>query len=621
MGPAESLWPLGAGAKVLLTLFLAALAVGAIFSYQSLEGLRTSSDWVTHTLLVRGVSERLISRLQDAESAELGYLLSADASFRAVVGNELTSSRQSVVRLRLLTQDDPAQQGRVNALAAAVEARFAELQTTMDADALGDRQAAVAGMTATHKKRPMEDIRLRIHDIEAAERSLLSVRTQRAGDAFVLVVAVGAATLSSLVLLLALLLRSARRAFLERRQLEYAVNEERGRTERALRESYDRLREAARRKDAFLAILAHELRNPLAPIRNAARILKSVTDQREWAAALIERQVRTMATLLDELLDVSRISRGAFTLHPRRVSLEAVARHALETVQPGIDARGHLVALTVGEPIELDCDPVRIEQVLANLLTNAAKYSAPGSHITLTGSIEAGRACIRVSDAGIGFESVSADRLFEMFSQIGDPIERSEGGLGVGLALAKAIVELHHGSIEAHSEGLGKGSEFIVRLPLPQGPLSALPAGAQLPAVRRRVLVADDNRDGADSLAAALKLSGHEVMVTYDGCAALDAGAGFAPEIALIDIGMPGLNGYEVARAARATQWGKSMTLAALTGWGQEEDKRRALEAGFDVHLTKPVDHGVLEDLLAEPARQARNGIEPAPVERDGCGV
>jgi CheY-like chemotaxis protein len=313
------------------------------------------------------------------------------------------------------------------------------------------------------------------------------------------------------------------------------------------------------------------------------------------------------------LLDVSRVSRGAFTLHPRRVKLEAIARHALETVQPGIDVRGHAVTLAVNESIELDCDPVRIEQVLGNLLTNAAKYSAPGSGITLAANIESGFACIRVSDTGIGFESVTAHRLFEMFSQIGDPSERAEGGLGVGLALAKAIVELHHGSIEARSEGLGKGSEFVVHLPLPQAPASASAssagmgvAGAALHGARRRVLLADDNHDGADSLAAALKLSGHEVMVAYDGYAALDAGPEFAPEIALIDIGMPGLNGYEVARAARIAPWGRSATLVALTGWGQEEDKRRALEAGFDIHLTKPVDLGLLEGLLATPPRRER---------------
>jgi signal transduction histidine kinase/CheY-like chemotaxis protein len=764
----ERFWPLGAGAKILLVLFLAALAAGAIFSYQGLQGLRTRSDWVTHTLLVRGTSERLISRLQDAESAELQYLFSGDMTFRRVVESELTNSRQSVAHLEQLTRDNLTQQGRVRALALSVDTRFADLERTMDSYSRGDRDAANASIAAIYNKHPMDDIRSRIRDIEAAEESLLSVRTQRASDAFDLVVAVGAATLLSIVLLLGLFLWSARRDFLTRSRLEYAVSEsetrqafllrlndrlrslndseqmqfaaasvlgehlrasrvgyaedqadaghlavrhnytdgvrgiegsyryadfgaglltqfragqtivspdisqdrtmtdaeraayaslgigsmvnvplmrsgqlravlfvhdvrartwtanelaladevavrtwdavERARAEKASREAYDQLREADRRKDAFLAILAHELRNPLAPIRNAARILKvAVSDKREWAAALIERQVRTMATLLDELLDVSRISRGTFTLHPRRVSLEALFHHALETVQPAIDMRGHSVTVSVPEPVELDCDPVRIEQVLANLLTNASKYSPPGGRIAVTGDVADGQARISVRDSGIGFERESAERLFEMFTQIRDPVDRSEGGLGVGLALAKAIVERHGGSIEGNSAGLGQGSEFTVRLPLPSG---SAPAQREAPGTRdatspqRRVLVADDNQDGAESLGATLKLSGHEVVVTYDGFAALDAARSFSPDIAFVDIGMPGLSGYEVAREIREASWGRSIYLVALTGWGQDEDKRRAVGAGFDLHLTKPVDLRLLEEVVANPPRQ-----------------
>jgi CheY-like chemotaxis protein len=254
---------------------------------------------------------------------------------------------------------------------------------------------------------------------------------------------------------------------------------------------------------------------------------------------------------------------------------------------------------------------VRIEQVLANLLTNASKYSAPGGRITLTGDIADGHARISVQDSGIGFERESAERLFEMFTQIRDPVDRSEGGLGVGLALAKAIVERHGGSIEARSAGLGKGSEFIVRLPLPSGSAPEepeVPRASDTSSARRRVLVADDNQDGAESLGAALKLSGHQVVVTYDGFAALDAARSFSPEIAFIDIGMPGLSGYEVARAIRAVDWGRSIYLVALTGWGQDEDKSRALGAGFDMHLTKPVDLQLLEEVVANPPSQQLAG-------------
>jgi PAS domain S-box-containing protein len=379
-------------------------------------------------------------------------------------------------------------------------------------------------------------------------------------------------------------------------------------------EASDTLREADRRKDEFLATLAHELRNPLAPIRQAARLARSLqaTDaQRRWSQEVIERQVRHMALLLDDLLDVSRITRGKLELRRERVQLAAVVETALETVRPLFDERRQALTLELpADAVSLHADPLRLAQIVSNLLTNAAKYSEPGGRVVLSAAREGDRVAISVKDAGIGIERELLPRVFDMFSQVKGTLDRAEGGLGIGLALVKGLADLHGGSVEARSDGLGKGAEFIVRLPLPAGAegIGARDAASTRdpPATRRaRILVADDNRDAAASLATLLGLDGHETTVVNDGKLALAAAESFRPHVALLDIGMPKLNGYEVARRIRAAPWGRAMTLVAVTGWGQAEDKRRAREAGFDRHFTKPLDLDVLgaflTDALAHP--------------------
>jgi PAS domain S-box-containing protein len=369
------------------------------------------------------------------------------------------------------------------------------------------------------------------------------------------------------------------------------------------------LRETDRRKDEFLATLAHELRNPLAPIRQAVVIAQSpgATDaQKRWSHDVINRQVHNMALLLDDLLDISRITRGTLALRTRTTDLASIVAAAVETARPLIDAKRHAFSMQLPiERIELAADPMRLAQVLSNLLTNAAKYTDPDGRIGLTASCDAGIITISVTDNGIGISPDAMDKLFGMFSQVRSSKDRSEGGLGIGLALAKALVELHGGTIEAQSPGTERGSEFIIRLPVrTQQTGQAEPSTRPGPerALGRRVLIADDNRDAAESLAMLLQMEGHEVTVVHDGREAVTAFEKMRPDAALLDIGMPGLNGYEIARIIRRAPHGRDITLVAVTGWGQENDKAQATEAGFNHHFTKPVEPDAITALLARPS-------------------
>ncbi len=379
------------------------------------------------------------------------------------------------------------------------------------------------------------------------------------------------------------------------------------------------LKDADRRKDEFLATLAHELRNPLAPLRNGLQVMKLAAGDAgavEQARTMMERQLGQMVHLIDDLLDVSRISRGKLTLRKERVALAAVVQSAVEGSRPLIEASAHRLAVALPpDPVWLEADPTRLAQVFSNLLTNAAKYTDRGGHIALTAERQGDDVVVSVRDTGIGIAPEHLPRLFEMFSQVDTALERSQGGLGIGLALVKGLVTMHGGSIEARSEGLGKGSEFTVCLPVAGGstaPETKHPRGDQTAVrPRRRVLVADDNRDAADSLAMMLRLHGHEVHAVHDGQEAVDAAGWFRPDLALLDIGMPRLNGFEACRRIREQTWGRGVVLVAVTGWGQEEDKRRATEAGFDHHLTKPADPAALERLLASSETLKRKGAGP----------
>ena len=366
------------------------------------------------------------------------------------------------------------------------------------------------------------------------------------------------------------------------------------------------LREADKRKDVFIATLAHELRNPLAPLRIAGRLLASpalTPAQLEETRAIIGRQTSHMALLLDDLLDASRITRGALELKKDIVDLAECVAAAVEAAKPLFDRkRHHLSVLAAAEPIVLEADPVRLTQIVTNLLTNAGKYTDPGGEVLLRSEIQDRFAVVSVRDSGIGLAPEAIPKLFEMFFQIQGAGTRTEGGLGIGLALAKGLVTLHGGRIEAHSEGLGRGSEFRVYLPRTVRALGAAeenPDDGQIKsASTRRVLVVDDNRDAADGLALFLEIAGHEVAVAYNGSDALSVADRIRPQLLLLDIGMPGMNGYELARRIRDRPWSARCVLVAITGWGQEEDKRRAEQAGFDRHMTKPIDPAAIQTLL-----------------------
>jgi PAS domain S-box-containing protein len=372
-----------------------------------------------------------------------------------------------------------------------------------------------------------------------------------------------------------------------------------------------RLREGDRRKDEFLATLAHELRNPLAPIRQATLLAMSpraTEEQKRWSSEVIDRQVSHMALLLDDLLDVSRITRGALTLRKAPTDLSDVFVSAVETARPLIDAKGHRLHVSADDgPLMLDADPLRLAQVVANLLTNAAKYTDPGGSIRLLARRDGGEAVIEVHDNGIGIPADALVDVFRMFAQLRHAGERTRGGLGIGLALSKGLVELHGGSMSAHSEGPGRGSVFCVRLPA--GPLSTaseapMDDGPAPGARHRHVLIADDNRDASDTLAALLLADGHTVRLAYDGDEALALWHAHRPEICLLDIGMPGRSGHQVARAIRSVPGGERTLIVALTGWSQLHDRELALEAGFDLHLTKPVSPLQLARLMQTGARR-----------------
>lgn len=381
----------------------------------------------------------------------------------------------------------------------------------------------------------------------------------------------------------------------------------------ALQESEQAMKDADRRKDEFLATLAHELRNPLAPIRNSLEVMKRKANDPEVVAqsrGTMERQMAQMVRLVDDLLDVSRISRNRLALRRESVAVADIVSNAVEACRPQIDAARHELQIDLpAQPMYVHADQVRLVQVLSNLLTNACKYTEPGGRIAIAARRDGEEVVLTVRDNGMGIPPELLPRAFEMFSQLDRTLDRTQGGLGIGLTLVKRLLEMHEGTITAHSEGAGRGTEFTIRLPaLTAGPQPRPPvetATSSGKSGKRKILVVDDNRDSATTLAMLLKITGNELQTAHDGHEAVLKAEQFLPEIILLDIGMPVMDGYEACRAIRTQPWGQQMKIIALTGWGQDSDRRQTREAGFDAHLVKPVEHALLVKTLDELAPAA----------------
>ena len=385
---------------------------------------------------------------------------------------------------------------------------------------------------------------------------------------------------------------------------------ERKRLEEELRQRLEQLRDADRRKNEFLAMLAHELRNPLAPVHNAVQILrKNYPEDAEtkWAHDVIERQVQHMTRMVDDLLDVSRITRGKINLQKEPIEVAAIVTRAVEMAQPLIDARKHRLTIALPpQPVWVQADSQRLAQVMANLLNNAAKYTEESGSIWLAVETQGSDVLLKVRDTGIGIPADYLPRVFDLFSQEDSSLERTQGGLGIGLTLVRILVQMHDGTIEAFSAGTGQGSEFVARLPVlpePSTPSPAMPVAETSPVLGapRRILVVDDNVDGAKSLSILLQQYGHEVKTAHAGANALEIAKAWPPQVVLLDIGMPHMNGLEVARRLRGELGLTKAILVAMTGYGQDDDRQRSQEAGFNAHMVKPVDLDALQELLARP--------------------
>lgn len=390
---------------------------------------------------------------------------------------------------------------------------------------------------------------------------------------------------------------------LRAREKQYQIRDYLEQRERA----GEALLENSRRKDEFLATLAHELRNPLAPILNATQLLGAGRINEttvRWARDVLERQARQLVRLVDDLLDISRITRGKVELRKERVDLASIVRSSIETSRPLMEAAQHELEVSLPEaPIELEADAARLAQVLGNLLNNAAKYTPARGRISLSVERASHEAVIRVRDTGIGIPQEMLSRVFEMFLQVEDAIERTQGGLGIGLTLVRRFVEMHGGTVTVVSGGKNRGSEFTVRLPLLMATAAAAanqpqaaPGGPTAP--HCRILIVEDNTDGAQTLSRLLVLAGHDVRVARDGISGVESVEKFKPDVVLMDIGLPELNGYEAARRIRQGKHGRNVTLIAMTGWGQAEDQRRARQAGFDLHFVKPLELSALQEVL-----------------------
>jgi signal transduction histidine kinase/ActR/RegA family two-component response regulator len=588
------------------------LVASATLDFWNTRRLNEGASSVVHAQKVLTLTSDIVWTLTDAESGVRGFILVGDDKYLHPFQDATERLDDLFAALHQETADSPEQNSHVRRLEEAATVRMGRLGQAI---ALRRKSLpeALQFVATGEGRRQTDRLRELVANVEGVEHAVLAARERRSHQIYfwsqtgaILSPVIGLALVAVLYVLL-------RRRFEDARKMQEA----------------ETLREADRRKNEFLATLAHELRNPLAPIRNAVELLDDSPPESRTAGmaqAMIRRQLGHMVRLVDDLLDVSRIAKGKLQLRRERIELAAVIESAVEESRPIIDAARHrLTVVLPAERIILDADPTRLSQVFSNLLTNAAKYTDRGGDIRLSaervaesrtvesGSVDGGlvergggEVVVSIRDSGIGIDAEHLTRIFEMFSQAEPALARSQGGLGIGLSLVKQLVELHGGSIVAQSDGPGRGSEFRVRLPVLDVATQPPPAepGTSKPTrgPKRRLLVVDDNVDAATSLAILLGRMGHDVSTAYDGLEAVQAAAAYRSDVVLLDIGLPKMNGYDAAREIRRQPGGNNVTLIALTGWGQEEDKRRAAEAGFDHHITKPIDVRALGRLLESVA-------------------
>jgi signal transduction histidine kinase/CheY-like chemotaxis protein len=607
---------------------LLAVVVDTVAGHRNIEDLAATDERVTKSHAVQDSLDKLLSTIKDAETGQRGYILTNDPRFQEPYDRALVELPVRLAQVRRLTQELPDHQQKLDEIAGLTEQKLDELRLVIDTFREKGSTPALDIVRQGHGRKYMDLLRQKVGEMQAEEESLLADRNRAAAESLLRArvmnligggLGVGLVGLAFYLFRRQLLTGESAAADLRRANDELearvarrtaALKEAGDQLERRVADrtaelsaANDRLAEADRRKDEFLAMLAHELRNPLAPIRNAVSLLRKrpandpVVDQ---MSAMLDRQVTHLAQLVDDLMDMARITSGKIELRLAPTELGNVVRRTLEAVAPLLAERKHKFAADVpDQPVWVRGDPVRLEQILNNLLQNAAKYTQPGGQVRVALVTADGAAELRVADSGIGIRKEMLPRIFDLFQQ-GDRVQgRLIEGLGIGLTLVRNLVNLHGGTVEAKSAGLGRGSEFIVRLPLttPGGSVHVAPARPVYRA--RRVLVVDDNKDAADSLAAVLRHAGHEANVVHDGPAALAAAAAATPEVVLLDIGMPVMDGYEVARRLRQAPGFDHTPIIALTGFGSAEDHRRSREAGFSQHLTKPVDPEVLLDMLA----------------------
>lgn len=588
--------------RIGLALTLGILAVNATYSYWNIRQIAEHERWVTHTQEFLAATSGAFLTLRDAENGLRGYIITGDPTYLEPYLAAVVSIRDDIDRLRRFAGDNPAQRARIDVAQEHIHKRLALLKECLRLYRKDGVETARQFLLGAAARQEVGTLRASFDAIEAEETGLLRVRTAAARRAYtgaVFSIAISAAVSLALIGL---------------------INATAG-WSIAARARAETLQEADRRKDEFLAQLAHELRNPLSAIRAALESL-FLNMRRDpgvrGAGEAIDNQVQHISRLIEDLLDASRIAQGKLDLRCELLDLMEAVDLAIEISRPMIEARGH--QLLVERPpaaLSLNGDRARLAQIFANLLVNAAKYSPRASRIWLAAACEDGQAVVRVRDEGQGVAPEMLPKLFGLYTQEERVQEDAAGGLGIGLSLVRHLAELHGGTVEARSEGPGRGSEFTIRLPLTQAsPVSSEAAGraeglAAAPSRPRRILLADDNSEFAEMYAQMLESRGHDVRVAHDGASAVEMTREFGPDVILTDIGLPELDGFEVARRLRSQHETSEVLLIALSGRTGEEDRRRAMEAGFDHYLTKPVRFAEVERLLVSQQRLRQTAGAP----------